>query len=187
MKELVRSVFALVVFIALLGFGYTGLVTGVANAFWPAQAQGSLVTAGDGFVGSELLAQPFTDPAYFWPRPSASGFNADPRLEPTARALSYPSNLGPTNPELIGIIEERVATYGEGVPVDLVTASGSGLDPHISVAAARWQASRVAETRRIELEVVMELIDDGAQSWLGRRYVNVLLLNLALDLATESP
>ncbi|HKX74693.1 MAG TPA: potassium-transporting ATPase subunit KdpC [Acidimicrobiia bacterium] len=187
MKELVRSFLALLVFIVLLGFGYTGLVAGIANALWPAQAQGSLVTVGDRVVGSELLAQPFTDPGYFWPRPSASGFNANAELEATARALAYPSNLGPTNPELIGLIEERVATYGEGVPVDLVTASGSGLDPHISLAAARWQAPRVAEARQLELEVVMELIDDRAQSWLGRRYVNVLLVNLALDQATESP
>ena len=122
---------------------------------------------------------------YFWPRPSASGYNADPDLDPTARALSYPSNLGPLNPDLQAAIADGIAIYGEGVPVDLVTGSGSGLDPHISVAAARWQAPRVASARGLDEAEVLALIDQHIESWIGRRYVNVLTLNLALDEAAN--
>jgi K+-transporting ATPase ATPase C chain len=181
MKEIVRSFVAIGVFIVLLGFGYTLLVTGIAGVAWPDQAAGSLVKKDGVVVGSKLLAQPFAGDEYFWPRPSASGYNANPELDPTARSLSYPSNLGPTNPDLIAAIADGVAVYGEGVPVDLVTGSGSALDPHISVAAARWQASRVAEARGMEESEVRALIDQNIESWIGRRYVNVLMLNLALD------
>jgi potassium-transporting ATPase KdpC subunit len=187
MKQIARSLGALVLFVALLGFGYTLLTTAIAQLLWPEQAQGSLVEVDGEIVGSRLLAQPFEDPAYFWPRPSASGYNADPELDPTVRSLSYPSNLGPSNPDLIAAIEEGVALYGEGVPVDLVTGSGSALDPHISLAGAHWQAARVAEDRNLEVDEVLRLIDDHVQSWLGRRYVNVLELNLALDQLTGRP
>lgn len=187
MTQIARSLAALAAFVFLLGFVYTAAVTGIADALWPAEAQGSLVAVDGKVVGSELLAQPFTDPAYFWPRPSASGFNADPQLEPTDRALAYPSNLGPTNPDLITAIGERVARYGVGVPVDLVTGSGSGLDPHISVASARWQAERVAESRHLDVDAVLEVIETHTESWIDRRYVNVLRLNLALDEMTGEP
>jgi K+-transporting ATPase ATPase C chain len=187
MTQIGRSLAALAIFILLVGFGYALAVTGIAYVVWPYQAQGSLVEVDGEVVGSELVAQPFTNPAYFWPRPSASGYNADPQRDPTQRAMAYPSNLGPTNPELIAAIEERVATYGEGVPVDLVTASGSGVDPHISLASAHWQAGRVAQARDLDRAIVAELIDSHSESWLGRRYVNVLVVNLALDELTGKP
>ena len=181
MRQIVRSLVALIVFTVLLGFGYTLAVSGIAALAWPDQAGGSLVERDGEPVGSKLLAQPFSGDGNFWPRPSVSGYNADPALDPTARALSYPSNLGPLNPDLRAAIAERVAIYGEGVPVDLVTGSGSSLDPHISVAAARWQVARVAEARNISEADVHALIDRHIESWLGRRYVNVLMLNLALE------
>lgn len=187
MKQIVRSLVAVLVFTALLGFGYTLLVTGIGSLLWPNQAHGSLVDRDGVVIGSRLLAQPFVDDEYFWPRPSASGFNANPDLDPTARALSYPSNLGPNNPDLKTAIADRVALYGEGVPVDLVTGSGSALDPHISVAAARWQVPRVAEARGVNESEVQALIDENVESWIGRRYVNVLMLNLALDQMAGSP
>ena len=181
MRQIVRSLIAMMVFTVLLGFGYTLAVTGIAALAWPDQAAGSLVERDGVTVGSRLLAQPFFGDGNFWPRPSFSGYNADPGLDPTARALSYPSNLGPLSPDLRAAIVERVAIYGEGVPVDLVTGSGSSLDPHISVAGARWQVARVAEARNVTEADLHALIERHAESWLGRRYVNVLLLNLALD------
>jgi K+-transporting ATPase ATPase C chain len=181
MRQIARSLIAMVVFTILLGFGYTFAVTGIAGLVWTDQAGGSLVERDGQTVGSKLLAQPFSGDGNFWPRPSFSGYNADPALDRTARALSYPSNLGPLNPDLRAAIAERVAIYGEGVPVDLVTGSGSSLDPHISVAAARWQAARVGEARNVPEADLYALIDRQTESWLGRRYVNVLLLNLALD------
>lgn len=181
MRQVGRSLIALIVFTILLGFGYTLAVSGIAAIAWPDQAAGSLVERDGETVGSKLLAQPFSGDGNFWPRPSFSGYNADPALDPTARALSYPSNLGPLNPGLRAAIAERVAIYGEGVPVDLVTGSGSSLDPHISVAAAHWQVARVAEARDASEADLYALIDRLAESWLGRRYINVLMLNLTLD------
>jgi K+-transporting ATPase ATPase C chain len=181
MKQILKSLVAMLAFIVVLGFGYTLAVTGLARVLFPDKAAGSLVARGGVVVGSSLLAQPFARDEYFWPRPSASGYNADPELDPTSRALSYPSNLGPTNPDLQASIAALVVIYGEGVPVDLVTGSASSLDPHISVAAARWQSARVATARGIEEAEVFALIDQHAESWFGRRYVNVLMLNLALD------
>jgi len=181
MTQVIRSFAAMAVFIVLLGFGYTLAVTGVASVVWPDEASGSLIERDGAIIGSELLAQPFEDDGYFWPRPSASGYNADPELDANARSLSYPSNLGPRNPDLQTAIADGVAVYGEGVPVDLVTGSGSALDPHISVAAARWQVGRIAEARGLDEGEVMALIDQHVESWIGRRYVNVLRLNLTLD------
>lgn len=181
MKQVIRSFAALAVFMVLLGFGYTIVVTGVGELLFADRAEGSLVERDGAVIGSELLAQPFAGDGYFWPRPSASGYNADPELDPTARSLSYPSNLGPLNPDLTSAIADGVAVYGAGVPVDLVTGSGSALDPHISLAAARWQAPRVAEARGVAETELRALIDQHVEAWVGRRYVNVLLLNLALD------
>ena len=181
MTQVIRSFAAMAVFILLLGFGYTLAVTGVANLIWPNQASGSLIERDGAIIGSELLAQPFEDVGYFWPRPSASGYNSDSELDVNARSLSYPSNLGPTNPDLTAAIADGVAVHGEGVPVDLVTGSGSALDPHISVAAAHWQVGRIAQARGLDEGEVMALIDQHVESWIGRRYVNVLMLNLALD------
>jgi K+-transporting ATPase ATPase C chain len=181
MTQVIRSFVAMAVFILLLGFGYTLAVTGVAKVIWPDQASGSLIERDGVIVGSELLAQPFEGAGYFWPRPSASGYNSDPELDVNTRSLSYPSNLGPRNPDLVAAIADGVALHGDGVPVDLVTGSGSALDPHISVASARWQVGRVAAARGLDEAEVTALIDQHVESWIGRRYVNVLTLNLALD------
>jgi potassium-transporting ATPase KdpC subunit len=151
------------------------------------QANGSLIEDADGnVVGSKLLGQPFSAPEYFHPRPSSAGSGYD-------GAASSGSNLGPTNPDFLATVEERVAAYREEnglpgsatVPVDAVTGSGSGLDPHISVANARIQAARVADERSLDLDVVLGLVDDNTDDriWgvLGDPGVNVLELNIALD------
>lgn len=179
--EIARALGALLVAMVLLGFGYTGVVTVAGTLLWPGQTAGSLTERDGEVVGSRLLAQPFSDPGYLWPRPSASGYNADPELDRAARALSFPSNLGPTNADLIAAIEEQVVVYGVGVPVDLVTGSGSALDPHLSLAAAQWQVARIVEARGIDETAVLAIIDQHVESWPGRQYVNVLEVNIALD------
>lgn len=172
----------------LCGIVYPLVVTAVAQVGFSGAADGSLVRRDGEVVGSALLGQPFEDPAFFHPRPSAAGDGYD-------GASSAASNLGPTNPDLIASVEERVAAYRElngldadqSVPVDAVTASASGLDPHISVANARLQAPRVAEERGLELGRVQAMIDDAIDGRdlgvLGEPGVNVLELNLALDTA----
>ncbi len=118
---------------------------------WPDQAEGSLVERDGEVVGSRLLAQPFTDPGYLWPRPSASGYNADPELDVSRPGPLLPVQPGSDQPRPASPpIEELVEVYGDGVPVDLVTGSGSALDPHLSLAAARWQVPRIAEARRVD-------------------------------------
>jgi potassium-transporting ATPase KdpC subunit len=180
---------ALVILVALTlvtGVAYPLLVTGVAQAVFPYQAQGSLISKDGKLVGSTLIGQPFDDPKYFWGRPSATSpfaYNA---------ASSSGSNLSPTNPDLIKAVQARVealraADPGNSapVPVDLVTASGSGLDPHISPAAALYQVSRVARARKLDPESVRQLVAQHTEGrWLGllgEPRVNVLALNLALD------
>jgi potassium-transporting ATPase KdpC subunit len=189
----------MIVFTLLLGVGYSLLVTGVAQVGFRDKADGSLVQANGRDVGSELIGQAFVDSEgrpirrYFQSRPSAA-VGADGKTEagydPT---LSTGSNLGPTNPELLKTVAERVDAYrdlnGLGreqeVPVDAVTASASGLDPHISVANARLQARRVARARQLPATRVRELIDEHTSGRefgiLGEKGVNVLALNLALD------
>ncbi len=170
----------------LTGLAYPLLVTGIAQAAFPRQANGSVIERGGKDVGSSLIGQPFTDPRYFWGRPSATSpvpFNA---------ASSTGSNLGPTNPALIAAIEGRIKALRDAdpenqapIPVDLVTASASGLDPHISPAAAEFQVRRVARARGLEEAAVRELVQahtDGRQlGMLGEARVDVLELNLALD------
>jgi K+-transporting ATPase ATPase C chain len=165
---------------------YPLVVTGVAQVAFHDKANGSLVEVDGEVVGSSLIGQQFSDAGYFHPRPSAAGTGYD------ALASSF-SNLGPTNPDFLATVEERVATYREEngladtqmVPVDAVTASASGLDPDISVANAKLQAPRVAEARGLPLERVLELVDQhtNGRQWgfLGEPGVNVLRLNLALD------
>jgi potassium-transporting ATPase KdpC subunit len=174
------------IFTVLTGFLYPGLVTLLGQTLFPYQATGSLIQLNGKTVGSELIGQPFDDPRYFWSRPSATspaGYNA---------AASGGSNLGPTNQVLIDAVKGRVDTLRKAdpdnqapVPMDLVTTSGSGLDPHISPAAAEYQATRVAKTRHLELSQVEALIAQNTQGrWLGfigDPGVNVLKLNLALD------
>lgn len=173
-------------FTALTGILYPVVVTAAAQALFPAQANGSLLETGGTVHGSRLIGQPFSDPKYFWSRPSATS------PTPYNAAASSGSNLGPTNPALLAAIKDRVAalraadpTNRTPVPVDLVTASGSGLDPHISPAAADYQASRVARLRGIPAERVNALVkahtEGRSLGALGERRVNVLALNLALD------
>lgn len=170
---------------ALTGLLYPAAVTGAAQALFPWQAQGSLLEQGGQAVGSALIGQPFSDPRNFWSRPSATA------PMPYNGAASGGSNLGPLNPALAEAVQARVQALREAdpgntapVPVDLVTASASGLDPHISPAAARYQAARVARLRGLPEATVQTLIDKNTEAplWglLGQPRVNVLALNLAL-------
>jgi potassium-transporting ATPase KdpC subunit len=167
------------------GVFYPLLVTGIAQAVFPDKADGSLIRQGELLVGSRLIGQDFSDPAYFSGRPSAAASSA-------GVAASGGSNLGPSNPALFRAVQERAARLrstgpgvGSPIPADLLTASGSGLDPHISPAAALFQVPRVARARGISAAKVRELVDqltEGRQlGVLGEPRVNVLELNLALD------
>lgn len=159
---------------------YPLLVTAFARVAFPHQAGGSLLTEDGKVIGSSLLAQSFTKPEYFWARPSAAGYNA---------AASSGSNLGPTNPALLQAVATQAkhigATESSPVPIDLVTASASGLDPHITPAAAFYQATRVAKSRGLSEDKVREMIrkqtEERTLGLLGERRVNVLLLNRSLD------
>lgn len=180
---------ALVLFVllsALTGLLYPLAVTGAAQALFPAQAEGSLVLRDGKAVGSSLIGQNFSDPKHFWGRPSATA------PMPYNAAASGGSNQGPLNPALAEAVKGRIEALrtvdpgnAQPVPVDLVTASASGLDPHISPAAARYQAARVARVRGLPADHVEQLIADhtAAPLWgvLGEPRVNVLALNLALD------
>ena len=190
-RQLLAAVMMVAVFTVVTGLIYPLVVTGVAQGLFHDEANGSLVedAAGD-VVGSSLIGQSFVEPQYFHPRPSAAGDGYDP-------ALSSGSNLGPTNPAQADNVTERVDAYrrenglaaGAAVPVDAVTASASGLDPDISVANARLQAPRVAEERGLSTDEVLRLVADHtatrALGVLGEDAVNVLLLNVALDRATN--
>lgn len=170
----------------LTGVAYPLVVTGIAQLVFPSQANGSLVMEGGATHGSALIGQPFDDPRYFWSRPSATSPFAD------NAAASAGSNLGPLNEKLTDAVKRRIDALRAAdpdntalVPVDLVTASGSGLDPHISPAAAYYQAGRVARERGVAQTAVEKLIAEHTQGrWLGllgEPGVNVLELNLALD------
>ncbi len=186
---------ALVLFTALsliTGLAYPLLVTGIAQTAWPEQAQGSLVMHDGKPIGSSLIGQAFTTPGYIWGRPSATGPG------PYNAGASSGSNLGPSNPALIEAVTARVAALRAAdpgqqgaVPVDLVTASASGLDPHISRAAADYQLARVARARGISPGQLQDLLARHTEGvWLGmlgEPRVNVLALNLALDKAWPLP
>jgi K+-transporting ATPase ATPase C chain len=178
----------LLVFTGLLGVVYPFVITGVARVAFPAKAQGSLVHEGDRVAGSALIGQPFDDPRYFWGRPSATPG------APYNAAASSGSNQGPLNPALHDAVKARIETLraadpgnDDPVPVDLVTASGSGLDPHISPAAAYYQVARVARARSLSEETVRSVVERAIEprtfGVLGEPRVNVLLLNIALDRA----
>ncbi len=174
----------LVVLSLLTGLAYPALVTGLAQVLFPRQADGSLIGKGGHVAGSSLIGQPFASSAYFWGRPSATS------PQPYNAAASGGSNLGPTNPAQLKSVAERAAALRKAnadgpVPAELVTASASGLDPHISPTAALYQAGRVARERGLPEEVVRGLITRRAEGrqlgFLGEERVNVLLLNRDLD------
>jgi len=184
-KHLLTAVLMTVVTTILLGVGYPLLVTGLAHLIFPTQANGQLIySKGGAVVGSRLIGQPFTGPGYFHSRPSAAGVAG---YDATA---STGSSLGPTNAQLVSRVDGDLARLqkenaGTQVPVDLVTTSGSGLDPHITPAAAKFQVRRVALERSVaeaEIEkLVVEHTQDRQWGFLGEPRVNVVELNLALD------
>jgi K+-transporting ATPase ATPase C chain len=193
MKNLIRPTVMLFLLLSVVtGIAYPLLVTGVAKVVFPAQAGGSLIVDKSGKpVGSSLVGQSFTDPKHFWGRPSATS------PMPYNAAGSTGSNLGPLNPALLDSVKSRVQALKAAdpgntapVPIDLVTASGSGLDPHISVAAAEYQAARVARSRDLPLDVVKAAIARHTEGrlfgLLGEERVNVLELNLDLDGSAQS-
>lgn len=189
-KNLMISVLYTVVTTILLGVGYPLLVTGLAQVFFPKQANGSLIEQNGKLVGSHLIGQPFTQPGYFWSRPSAAGTAG---YDPTA---SGGSNYGPTNKALVDRVNASVTQLqptnpSAQIPVDLVTTSGSGLDPHITPAAAEFQVPRVAKERGISEQDVRAIVvkhTEGRQlGFLGEPRVNVLDLNLDLDAAHPMP
>jgi len=180
------AVVTLVIFTLITGIVYPVLITGIAQLIFPHQASGSLIVQNGRVIGSELVGQFFDNPRYFWGRPSAT------TPFPYNAAASMGSNLGPTNPALIKGVKARIALLkaadpmnNSPIPVDLVTASGSGLDPNISVAAALYQIPRVSKTRGLSEEAVQALVDSYIEEkqfiMLGEPRVNVLELNLALD------
>jgi K+-transporting ATPase ATPase C chain len=185
---------ALVSFIALsviTGLAYPALVTGIAKVIFPRQAAGSLIKADGQVIGSELIGQSFTSPRDFWGRPSAT-VDANGKALPYNGANSGGSNLAPSNPDLKKAVEERIAALRAAdpdatgpLPVDLVTTSASGLDPHISPAAALYQVHRVAKTRGLDEAKVRELVAVHTEApqfgVLGDARVNVLKLNRSLD------
>jgi K+-transporting ATPase ATPase C chain len=183
----VRSAVSLLVAMTiLLGIAYPLFIEGIAKLAFPRQAEGSLIHQDGKLIGSTLIGQSFSDPKYFWGRPSATS------PQPYNGSASGASNLGPLNPALLDAVKANAKALHDAdpdnlqpIPVDLVTASGSGLDPEISIAAAQYQAARVARARHVAVERVEGLINahqDGRLfGFIGERRVNVLTLNLALD------
>jgi K+-transporting ATPase ATPase C chain len=187
MKTLIRPALSLFVLLTLItGVFYPLVVTGIARVAFPDAADGSLIVRDGKTVGSRLIGQNFSDPGYFWGRPSATA------TLPYNASASGGSNLGPLNPALVEAVRGRIETLkaadpenGRPIPADLVTASASGLDPHISPAAADYQIERVARARQLDLGTVKAMVarytEDRQWGILGDSRVNVLELNLALD------
>jgi potassium-transporting ATPase KdpC subunit len=186
LKQLKIAAILFAFFTILTGVLYPAVITGISQVLFPYQANGSLITQNGNVVGSALIGQQFDDPKYFWGRLSATSG------QPYNAGASSGSNLGPTNPALLQAVSDRIAALkaadpgnSQPIPVDLVTASASGLDPDISVAAAQYQAPRVARLRGLSLDHVQALIDQYTTGrflgFMGEPRVNVLKLNLALD------
>jgi potassium-transporting ATPase KdpC subunit len=184
--QLRSVVLMFLVLTVITGVAYPLLVTVIAQIVFPYQANGSLIVRDGKLIGSELIGQSFDDPKYFWGRPSATS------AFPDDASASSGSNLGPTNPAQFDAVRTRVEAIKKAqpdttgpVPIDLVTASASGLDPHISPAAAEYQVARVAKTRGLSEEAVRHLLSQNTEGRtfgvLGEPRVNVLMLNLALD------
>lgn len=186
LKEIRPAIISFAVLTVVTGILYPLAVTGIAQTVMPEQANGSLILKDGKPIGSALIGQSFSDPKYFWGRPSATS------PMPNNGAASSGSNLGPTNPALKDAVALRVKALRDAdpgntapIPVDLVTASGSGLDPHISPAAAEYQMARIARVRGLNQEALRELVAQHTEprqfGVLGEPRVNVLQLNLALE------
>lgn len=187
MKNLIRPAIILFIGLALITGGvYPLLTTTIGKALFPREVEGMLIKRDGRIIGSELIGQNFTEPKYFWGRPSATS------PYPYNAAASAGSNQGPTNPALLDAVEKRISVLREAdpgndlpVPIDLVTASASGLDPEVSLAAAQYQINRVAKARNLSPTQVSVLVNQHTESRqfgiLGEARVNVLKLNLALD------
>jgi potassium-transporting ATPase KdpC subunit len=176
MKIILQSLRIYIVLTLLTGIVYPLAMTGVAQLLFPRQANGSRVIEQDKLVGSDLIAQKFEAPKYFWPRPSAADYATVP---------SGASNKGPTAADLKKSIDERREKFGPNAPIDLLTASGSGVDPHISPEAAQSQIPRIAKARNLPAEKISTLVDEAIEppqfGFLGEARLNVLRFNLALD------
>ncbi len=186
LKHLRTAAISFLLFSVLTGLLYPLAITGIAQLIFPSQANGSLINKDGKVVGSTLIGQPFSDPKYFWSRPSPTSpyqYNA---------SASVATNYGPLNPALLAEVNQRISDLKkvdslntQPIPVDLVTSSGSGLDPHISIAAALYQLSRVARVRGLSVEQVRDLVNKCTEGrflgFIGEPGVNVLNLNLALD------
>jgi K+-transporting ATPase ATPase C chain len=193
MNSIIRPAIVLFLVLSVLtGVVYPFAVTGIAQVLFPDQAAGSLVVADGHAVGSRLIGQSFSDPKYFWSRPSATA------PQPYNAIASGASNQGPLNPALTDAVKSRIDALKAAdpanplpIPVDLVTASASGLDPEMSIAAARYQAARIARVRSLDPAAVQSLIDAHAHGrllgFIGEPRVNVLELNLALDALHAAP
>jgi K+-transporting ATPase ATPase C chain len=189
-KSILPAIMMTLLLTIITGLIYPGIVTALAQAIFPYQANGSLHSVNGKLVGSDLIGQEWTSPRYFHGRPSATLSDDGSKPQPYNAENSGASNLGPTNTTLIKTVQQRVKELqkenpGVPVPVDLVTSSGSGLDPDISPAGALFQVPRIASARNLSQETVHQLVTDHIQGRLlgilGEPYVNVLDINLALD------
>lgn len=192
LNQLRPVVIAVILFTVLLGILYPLMVTGIAQIFFNPQANGSLITLNERVIGSVLIGQNFTSPNYFWGRPSTTSGSPYSAFDPEKQTGSSGSNLGPLSKKLVEDIQSRVNTtkhenpnVKRQIPVDLVTASGSGLDPNISLEAALYQVPRISQARGVSEENLIWIINRNIEypylDFLGQSYVNVLKLNLALD------